>query len=184
MRHFRQPLLHWSLNLLLLAGFAAHLFSPVSGQVQKSAFAQWLDQNLVVNGEESEQDLRNHIRQLPSQYEEFPRFLEQATLLVLANQNDFQLPPQKRHDTDAPESGLWLLEAWTKQRDLPGRMSATISDFASQIQKWIVQGYSPQTADANKPVLSIHKGSVTSLFSADSDQIVSTLLGSIRINAP
>lgn len=184
MRYFRHTLLHWSLNLLLLAGFAAHLFSPVSGQVQKSAFAQWLDQNLVVNGEESEQELRNHIRQLPSQYEEFPRFLQQATLLVLAHKNNFQLPSQEGHDAATPESSLWLLEAWTKQRDLPGRMSATVSDIVLQIQKWIVQGHSPQAAIASNNLLPIHNRSVASLFSPASAQVASALLSSIRINAP
>lgn len=184
MRQFRHPLLHWSLNLLLLAGFAAHLFSPASGQVQKSAFAQWLNENLVLNGDESEQDLRNHIRQLPSQYDEFPRFLKQATLLVLANQKDFQLPPQRSHDTASPESGLWLLEAWTKHRDLPGQMSATVSDFVLQIQKWIVQGHSPQAAIAHNNLPPIQNSSVAPLFSPGPAQIASTLLGSIRINAP
>jgi len=50
-----------------MAGFMVHLIVPFSSSAQKIAFTQWLDQNVVVTGNESEVKLRNSIRELPEQ---------------------------------------------------------------------------------------------------------------------
>jgi len=140
MKSFRNPFIHWSVSFLLLLGLTAHLLTPASGKVQKSAFAQWLDQHLVTDGGESEQSLRVHIRQLYSQYDEFPNFLKQATRLVQENRNDFRLPPRESRE-DTQENSLWLLQTWNLQRDLPGKMSASLIDPVKPVIKWVVSNH-------------------------------------------
>lgn len=135
MNWYRNSFVSWSVSLILLIGLATHLVSPASDKVQKSAFAQWLDQSLATGDRESGQGLRDHIRELYSQHDAFPNFLKQATQLVLENRNEFRLPHADSGE-DADRHSLWLLQTWTLQRDLPGKMSTLLNDPVKPVMKW------------------------------------------------
>lgn len=106
----------------------AHISIPYSSNAQKNAFTQWLDRNVVENGEASESTIRAHIRQLPAQNENFPLLLKQASLLVVTHKNDFKLPINKTSD-DAGVISLWLFDKWSEHKDDAGSMDALLPEI-------------------------------------------------------
>lgn len=105
----------------------AHITIPYSSKAQKNAFTQWLDRNVVENGEASESTIRAHIRQLPAQNENFPLLLKQASLLVVTHKNDFKLPINKTSD-DAGVISMWLFDKWSEHQDEAGSMDALLPE--------------------------------------------------------
>lgn len=137
MQIFRNHIIKWSISLLLTFGMAAHLSVSYSSKAQKTAFAQWLDRNVVENGKKSESDIRSHIRKLPVKHESFTLLLEQATLLVVNHINDFNLP-LKKNKNDTGAVGVWLIEKWSQYQDEAGNMDALVPETLKPGLKWLV----------------------------------------------
>jgi len=141
MQYFRKHIIKWLVSFVLTLGMAAHIAIPYSSKAQKNAFAQWLDRNVVENGEESETTIRAHIKKLPAQNENFPLLLEQASMLVVTNKNDFKLPINKASD-DTGTISLWLFEKWSQHQDEAGSKDALLPETIKPSLKWALQNNS------------------------------------------
>jgi hypothetical protein len=138
MQYFRTHIIKWLVSFLLTVGMAVHIAIPYSSEAQKNAFDQWLDRNVVENGEESESTIRAHIKKLPAQTENFPLLLEQASMLVVNHKNDFKLPLRKE-SKDAGSISLWLFGKWTQSQNETGSMDALLPETLKPGLKWTLQ---------------------------------------------
>jgi hypothetical protein len=145
MQMFRNHYINWTISLLLTLGLAANVSLPYSSNAQKTAFTQWLDRNVVGNGDEGESAIRSHIRELPHRHDSFPLLLEQATLLVVNHINDFNLPLEKKN-TDTGLIGIWLFEQWSQYQDESGSMNALIPEVLKPGLKWLIHNNTFNTA--------------------------------------
>lgn len=150
MQHFRRHIIKWLVSFVLTLGMAAHIAIPYSSKAQKNAFAQWLDRNVVENGEESETTIRAHIKQLPAQNENFPLLLEQASMLVVTHKNDFKLPINNASE-DTGAISLWLFDKWSQHQDEAGNMDALLPETLKPSLKWTFQN-NPITGQLNLSV--------------------------------
>ena len=92
----------------LMTGLLAHLLVPFSSHAQKTAFSQWLNQNVASSGDESESELRDAILKLPEQISDFRLLVEQASNLIASNKEDFSLNralPENSSDQVLPAPG-------------------------------------------------------------------------------
>lgn len=124
---------------LLMAGFMVHLIVPFSSSAQKIAFTQWLDQNVVVTGNESEAILRNSIRELPEQSGDLWILIQQASELIKNNKDDFRI-----HFTfDGSENreqqwfSSWLVSQWSVFQNHSDANNAVLPEFNPSINKWL-----------------------------------------------
>jgi hypothetical protein len=185
MQLFRKHIIRWVVSFVLVAGMAAHLAIPYSSKAQKAAFAQWLDRNVVANGDEHESDIRTHIRKLPSEHESFPVFIEKASLLVVNHINDFNLPlEQKAGDTGTV--GVWLIGKWSQYQDESGSMDALLPETLKPALKWLLHNnpFIGALSQASKliPQPAIAEKLSNVLFITQNQPI--PFLSGISINAP
>jgi len=88
----------------------AQLLLPFTGNLQRSAFASWLDQNLVDDpnattaGMALEEDLRAQIRELSHEAKDLSTLIREASILVADHSDRFRIP--LHHDFS---SGNWAL---------------------------------------------------------------------------
>ncbi len=88
----------------------AQLLLPFTGNLQRSAFASWLDQNLVDDpnattaGMALEEDLRAQIRELSHEAKDLSTLIREASVLVADHSDRFRIP--LHHDFS---SGNWAL---------------------------------------------------------------------------
>jgi hypothetical protein len=185
MQLFRKHIIKWAVSFVLVIGMAAHLAIPYSSKAQKTAFAQWLDRNVVENGEERESAIRSHIRQLPAQHESFPVLLEKASLLVVNHINDFNLP-LKQKTGDAGTVGVWLIGKWSQHQNESGSMDALIPESLKPALKWLLHNnpFSGIVSSASKllPQPSIAEKLNDVLYIIQNQPI--PFLSGISINAP
>jgi hypothetical protein len=175
----------WAISIVLVVGMAAHLAIPYSSKAQKTAFAQWLDRNVVDNGEERESTIRSHIRSLPSQHESFPVLLEKASLLVVNHINDFNLP-LNQGTSDTGIVGVWLIGKWSQHQDESGSMDALLPETLKPALKWLMHNnlfngvLNPAYRLLSQPVYTDRLNDV--LFIIQNQPI--PFLSGISINAP
>ena len=124
---------------LLMAGFMVHLIVPFSSSAQKIAFTQWLDQNVVVTGNESETKLRNSIRELPEQSGDLWILIQQASELIKNNKEDFRIH-FTFDDSDQAEQqkvSSWLVGQWSVFQNHSDSNNALLPEISTTIHKWL-----------------------------------------------
>lgn len=174
-----------SIVSFLVAGIMAHLFVPFTSHAQKTAFTQWLNQNVASTGDESESELRSAILKLPEEVSDFRVLLEQASHLIASNKEDFRLHralPEQNSD----QVTSWLVGQWNLFQQQQTGTDALLPESSKQCHKWI------STNDLSKTFFSFSE-------SRDQYQIVESggfyfdfitqfsiqpLISGISINAP
>jgi hypothetical protein len=174
-----------SIVSFLVAGIMAHLFVPFTSHAQKTAFTQWLNQNVASTGDESESELRSAILKLPEEVSDFRVLLEQASHLIASNKEDFRLHralPEQNSD----QVTSWLVGQWNLFQQQQTGTDALLPESSKQCHKWI------STNDLSKTFFSLSE-------SRDQYQIVESggfyfdfitqfsiqpLISGISINAP
>jgi hypothetical protein len=174
-----------SIVSFLVAGIMAHLFVPFTSHAQKTAFTQWLNQNVASTGDESESELRSAILKLPEEVSDFRVLLEQASHLIASNKEDFRLHralPEQNSD----QVTSWLVGQWNLFQQQQTGTDALLPESSIPGQKWI------STNDLSKTFFSLSE-------SRDQYQIVESggfyfdfitqfsiqpLISGISINAP
>jgi len=125
-----------SIISFLMAGMMAHLFVPFTSHAQKTAFTQWLNQNVASTGDESENELRSAILKLPEQVSDFRVLLEQASHLIASNKEDFRLNralPEQNSD----QVTSWLVGQWNLFQQQQTGTDALLPESPIPVQKWI-----------------------------------------------
>ncbi|MDZ7755571.1 hypothetical protein [Rhodohalobacter sp.] len=125
-----------SIISFLMAGMMAHLFVPFTSHAQKTAFTQWLNQNVASTGDESENELRSAILKLPEQVSDFRVLLEQASHLIASNKEDFRLNralPKQNSD----QVTSWLVGQWNLFQQQQTGTDALLPESPIPVQKWI-----------------------------------------------
>ncbi len=168
-----------------MAGFVAHLAQPFSSQAKKNAFTQWLNHNVVASGNESETKLRNSIRQLPEQSNDFWVLVQQASKLVADHKDDFRIQ-FSFSDPEERSASSWLIGQWNVFENHKTGANAILPEFPKPFYKWLSAG-SFQTAGIPSTIAQ-NFGTSESEISAFAPTILSIALiplaGGISINAP
>lgn len=116
-----------------------HLIVPFSSSAQKIAFTQWLDQNVVVTGNESEAKLRNSIRELPEQSGDLWILIQQASELIKNNKEDFRIHftfDDSEHQEHQRVSS-WLVSQWSVFQNHSDASNAVLPEVSLSINKWL-----------------------------------------------
>lgn len=124
-----------------MAGFMAQLVLPFSSQAQKTAFTQWLDNNVVSSGDENEIRLRNSIRELPSRSPDFERLLLQASELISQNREDFLLLFSGINENEQESTpASWLISQWNAFQNQQSATHAVVHEIGKQSHKILASG--------------------------------------------
>ena len=93
---------------MLLAGMIFYFMKPVSENTDHDAFTSWLKSNLKTGGNTSVVD---QLKELSSSHEELESVIRQASALVKAHADDFELPVDAQSN-DEGEVFRVLLNEW------------------------------------------------------------------------
>lgn len=173
---------------LLMAGFMVHLIVPFSSSAQKIAFTQWLDQNVVVTGNESEAILRNSIRELPEQSGDLWILIQQASELIKNHKDDFRIHfvfDESEHEEQQQVSS-WLVSQWSVFQNHSDTNNAVLPEVNHVINKWLTlnsQNNSVFTQSVPK-VFDLSQPGFSNIASAWIQKAISPLKSGIGINAP
>lgn len=173
---------------LLMAGFMVHLIVPFSSSAQKIAFTQWLDQNVVVTGNESEAILRNSIRELPEQSGDLWILIQQASELIKNHKDDFRIHfvfDESEHEEQQRVSS-WLVSQWSVFQNHSDTNNAVLPEVNHVINKWLTlnsQNNSVFTQSAPK-VFDLSQPDFGNRASAWIQKAIAPLKSGIGINAP
>ncbi len=168
-----------------MAGFTAHLLVPFFGDVQKTAFTQWLDQNVVASGNDTELKLRHSIRELPKNSSDFQALVKEASELVANHKEDFRIAPFTAED-DENQVTSWLIGQWSAFKHQQNSTNAILPEIIKPIQKWLTQtGISFQGVESSSDLRlpDADYNLVSSVFT-DFKRILPPLVFGISINAP
>tara|TARA_R100001143_G_scaffold52481_2_gene47678 strand:- start:45405 stop:45962 length:558 start_codon:yes stop_codon:yes gene_type:complete len=170
---------------LLMAGFMVHLIVPFSSSAQKIAFAQWLDQNVVVTGNESEAKLRNSIRELPEQSGDLWILIQQASELVKNNKDDFRIN-FSFDDSEHQQVSSWLVSQWSVFQNHSDASNAVLPEVNFSIIKWLTlnshsNGVFTQSVPKLFDLIQAEFGNRASVWIL---KAISPLKSGISINAP
>ncbi len=180
-----QHIFHSAVIALVMAGFVAHLAQPFSSQAKKNAFTQWLNHNVVASGNESELKLRNTIRELPDQANDFWVLVQQASKLVADHKDDFRI---QFSFSDAEERNVssWLIGQWNVFETHKPGANAILPEFSKPFHRWL--SASPHTSLFTSIGDTDNTFGLASRISAATTGIQSIALlplaGGISINAP
>ena len=109
----------------------AQLLLPFTGNLQRSAFASWLDQNLVDDpnattaGMALEEDLRAQIRELSHEAKDLSTLIREASVLVADHSDRFRIP--LHHDFS---SGNWAVGGLGEGSQAGDRAGEPVDDLA------------------------------------------------------
>lgn len=168
----------------LLAGFAAHIAVPFFGDLQKSAFTQWLDQNVKVESDDLNSDLRDRIREMPNEAANLWTLIQDASKLISENEKDFRIAPFTS-ESQQDQVTTWLIGQWSSYKHQQTNTKAVLPKIVAPVYKWLTQltpinASFSESAAISAPKLRIEIVSITdviiSLFSPPSS--------GISINAP
>ena len=169
---------------ILFAGFAAHIAIPFFGDLQKSAFTQWLDQNVKVESDNLNNDLRDRIRELPDEAANLWVLIQDASKLVSENEDNFRIRPFTA-ESHQDRVVTWLIGQWSSYKHQQNNTKAVLPKIIAPVHKWLTQSVSFSASFSEPFVQSAPKNSFTiisvpsviiSLFSPPSS--------GISINAP
>ncbi len=128
----------------LMAGLLAHLILPFSSQAQKNAFTQWLNHNVVTSGSETEIKLRNTIRELPEQSQDFWSLVQQASELIAANKDGFRIHLAFNDDDKQHQKvTTWLIGQWNVYHTHKTANNAILPEIIQPVFKWITANTIP-----------------------------------------
>jgi hypothetical protein len=168
---------------LLGLGMIAHFAIPLSSQAQKNSFVNWLSQN-VVPAATTQSDVRDSIRQLPYQTENFSLLLAEASQLVANNQNDFRIPKQRKAEVPGTNLGQWLIDQWSAHNQ-HNKPNAVIPDVVQPYPKWTVQlVLFSALQNHSKPFFSTDYQSQNEILQVVFSRFLTPLLSGVSINAP
>lgn len=173
---------------LLMVGFMVHLIVPFSSSAQKIAFTQWLDQNVVVSGNESEAKLRDSIRELPEQSGDLWILIQQASELIKNNKDDFRIHfafDDNEHEEQQRVSS-WLVSQWSVFQNHSDTNNAILPEINPAINKWLTlnsqsNGFFTQ---AVPKMFDLSKADFGNRASVWIQNAISPLKSGISINAP
>jgi hypothetical protein len=169
---------------LLLVGFAAHAAVPFMGDAQKNAFTQWLGHNVVDSDSGLSDSLRDRIRELPKESDDFLKLVRDASKLISENEENFQLSPfgTQSHDDEAT---TWLIGQWSTYNHQQSSTKAVLPKILAPIQKWLTQVSTTGALVPEATKLSVLLTGETAISVPD---IISTFFSppssGISINAP
>lgn len=130
----------------LMAGFFAHLLGPFSSYAQKTAFARWLDYNIVSSGNENEVELRNTVKQLPEQTDDLWILIKEASELVANYSDQFKILVSNDDQPNSESGSAWLIEQWNMFQN---QKSGFKSIFVENLK--ILSNWSPQNPEIISP---------------------------------
>lgn len=169
----------------LMAGFLAHLIVPFSSQAQKTAFTRWLNQNVVASGNESEIELRNTIKELPEQSDDFWKLVQEASELVVSHKDYFKISVSGPQDTEQHTGSSWLIDQWNSFQNHEFGFKTVLTESVKALSKWIPQNVnfsSIQGSSENHQIKFIKELFFFS-FRTSAD-LLQPLISGISINAP
>jgi hypothetical protein len=174
-----------SIVSVLLTGMLAHLFMPLSSQAQKAAFAQWLNQNVVSTGGDAENELRDAIRKLPEQTNDFWVLVEQASQLVASHKDEFRIRAHKPI-TETDQVTSWLVGQWNVFQHQQHGSDAILPETPAPMQKWISSNSFPKTVTSSAERILSYPVTAAQYISLPSAirSMLSPLVSGISINAP
>lgn len=158
---------------------------PFSSQAQKTAFARWLNHNVVSSGNESEVKLRNAIKELPDQTDDFSRLVQQASELVANHKDHFRITVSDLSKTGEPFESDWLIDQWNSFQNQESGFNSVLTEPFKSLSKWVPQNL--HFSAFNKD-FGFHQNSFFSeqfFFSFRiSTDLLQPLVSGISINAP
>jgi len=169
----------------LMTGLLAHLLVPFSSHAQKTAFSQWLNQNVASSGDESESELRDAILKLPEQISDFRLLVEQASNLIASNKEDFRLN-RTLPENSSDQVTSWLVGQWNFFQQQQTGTDALLPETPAPAKKWITPSnlskmlFAIGTADDN--LLNSESHFLRSHFNPS--YFIRPLVSGISINAP
>jgi len=122
MKFFRTHIARTVNVCLLLAGMVLYFMKPVSEQADHDAFTSWLQSNLKTGNNASVYD---QIKDLQSSTDELESIIRQASALVKAHSDDFELPVDAQ-SKDENEVFQLLLKEWNAYQSSSGMGKAVI----------------------------------------------------------
>ncbi|MFD2531735.1 hypothetical protein [Gracilimonas halophila] len=169
---------------ILLTGFLFYFMKPVSDNTEHNAFASWLQSNLKSS---TNTNVVDQIRGLSDEEGKLESVIRQASVLVKAHADDFELPVDT-HTKDENEVFQLLLTEWNNyQNSSTGMGKAVIIKQAQPNSIIPVDGFS----FGNKSLTSSHSTIFTSagvtgeqIPEASHNFYISPLSGGTAINAP
>lgn len=173
-----------SIVSFLMAGILAHLIIPFTSHAQKTAFSQWLNQNVVASGEESENELRDAIRRLTEQTADFRVLVQEASQLVASHKEDFRLNSAVPATTNDQVTS-WLVGQWNVFQHQQTGTDAILPDGSMPLHKWLNTNPFSKTFRAAAQIYtdSVRKADSHFFYSVASNLII-PLASGISINAP
>lgn len=130
--------------LLLLAGFAGQLVLSFSAPAKKASFASWLNYNVITGDDYQELFLKNEIKVLSSEADDFSGLVQIASRYVLENRDKFQIPLSSENGDDQKNSKnikSWLIDQWTQfQKNMSGQ-EALKYETNHLYPRWLNQGF-------------------------------------------
>lgn len=107
---------------LLLAGMVLYFTKPISEQADHDAFTSWLQSNLKTGNNAAVSD---QIKDLQKTSDELESIIRQASVLVKAHSDDFELPLDAQ-SKDENEVFQLLLKEWNSYQSSSGMGKAVI----------------------------------------------------------
>lgn len=140
MKFFRKHIIQSYGAALLLAGIIVYFLKPAGVTETHDAFALWLQSNLKNN---SNSGVVDQIRGLSSSQEGFDTVVRQASALVKAHAEDFELP-LNNDSKDENEVYQLLIQEWNSYQNSSSGMAKAV--FVKQAQPYSLipaDGFSP-----------------------------------------
>lgn len=168
----------------LFAGFAAHIAIPFLGDLQKNAFTQWLDQNVKVESDNLNNDLRDRIRELPDEAANLWVLIQDASKLISENEDNFRISPfsaESRHDGVT----TWLIGQWSSYKHQQNNAKAVLPRIIAPVHMWLTQSIS-FNATFSEPLVPSAQKNIRAIISVPSViiSLFSPPSSGISINAP
>ena len=107
---------------LLLAGMIFYFMKPVSENASQDAFTSWLQSNLK---SDSSNTVLNQLKELSSSPEELESVIRQASALVKAHADDFELPVDASSNDEAEVFHV-LLKEWNAYQSSSSGMGKAV----------------------------------------------------------
>lgn len=169
---------------ILFAGFASHIAIPFLGDLQKSAFTQWLGQNVKVESDNLNSDLRDRIRKLPDEAANLWVLIQDASKLVSENEKDFRINPFTA-ESQQDQVTTWLIGQWSSYKHQQNNAKAVLPRIIAPVHKWMTQSVS-FSASFSEPVVPSPPKNSLAVISVPSViiSLFSPLSSGISINAP
>lgn len=169
----------------LVAGMLSHLLFPLFGDAQKTAFTQWLDQNVIASGGETELQLRSAIRELPKNTADFQSLVQEASQLVASHKEDFRISPFASEEEHNNVSS-WLIGQWSVFKHQQNGVNALLPEIIKPIQKWISETGNPLSfaASAAEANLQQDRFPLQKIAPVLFNRVLPPLVSGISINAP